>query len=107
MPVGRALRVRGIVKLRPLAFLEPPETRGAVVTQDRTVTAGEHRRHPGPLAAQLPASDRVDPAMDRMQPTPRDPVADRLRAEPKVLQLPPSDHTVLAAGQLPGSPRPP
>jgi hypothetical protein len=62
---------------------EPPEGGGAAMAQRRTGAAGEHRRHPAPVAAQASPTDRVDAAEDRVQAAGAEAMPDRALGESK------------------------
>lgn len=81
---------------------DPPEGRCALMAQHRAGTAGQYRRHPRSVSAQITSTDGVHAAVDRVQPPSRDPVGDRLSGETERQQLHPGDHIVLRPGQLPG-----
>ena len=52
----------------PGAGREPHKLRGAAVAECRALAAGEHSRHPSPLLAQSWVTDRVDAAVNAVQP---------------------------------------
>ena len=83
---------------RPRPAHAPEGGRGAVA-QDGAVAGGEHRRHPPRLVPEGAMADRVDPAMQSMQPSCPGAVLDRARAEPDRAELPRGHHAVLAHRQ--------
>ena len=55
---------------------QSPKRGGAPVTEQRPVTAGEHRCDPPAMPGQLLMPDGVDPTMDPVQPAGREAVTD-------------------------------
>jgi len=77
------------------------QARGRLVAEHGVRPAPQDRRHPPPVQRYLRATNRVDTAKHRMEPSARDPVLDRLRVEAEFEQLGPRNHAVLPVGKAP------
>jgi hypothetical protein len=60
-----------------MLLAKSPERGSTAMAQRSIGIADENRRHPSALAAQLPAADRVDAAIDGMKSPGMEPVFDR------------------------------
>lgn len=69
------------------------------VAQDRSGAAGEHGRHPPRLPSQPSLSDRVDAAVERVEPLALQAMIDRPGAQTEGGQLRSSNHSVLPLSQ--------
>jgi hypothetical protein len=68
------------------------------MAENGTVAARQDCGHPLSLIAQPSVPNRVDAAVDSVEPPGADPAADRLVSEPSRIELTHRDHTVLACG---------
>jgi hypothetical protein len=76
-----------------------PRRCGAGVAQHGAGAAGKHGRHPASLRGQHRVPDRVDAAVDQMQPTAANAMIDPGDAQPERPQLRSRDHAVLSPGE--------
>jgi hypothetical protein len=74
---------------------EAPEGRGALVTEDGALAAGEHRGVPAAAHVDAVVTDGVDATVDAMKPSLPKPVLDCARSDPKVQELCPRDDAML------------
>jgi hypothetical protein len=70
------------------------------MTEHCVGTGRQDRRHPPTLLRERPVPHGIDTQVNDLQPPAVDAVANRPSPEPKLSQLPPSNHPVLAAGKL-------
>ena len=66
------------------------------MAQDAFAAGRKDRRHPASRSRDKRVSDRVDAAVQRVQPAQRDASIDRITAEADVQELPATDDPVLA-----------
>jgi hypothetical protein len=76
---------------------KPPEGRGAAVAQH--AVAGQRGREPAAVEVHDRVTDRVDAAVEPMQPPCGQPSLDPTAIEPELDQLPPAHDAVLSPGE--------
>jgi hypothetical protein len=81
-------------------FEELPEDRGGGVAQDRTVTAGEDRRHEAGSMAGSAVSHRVDATVNSMELATLNPSRHRAPTQTRCFQLPKRGDAMLPSGDL-------
>jgi hypothetical protein len=79
----------------------PPKLGSALMAQPRTSTARQNRGHQLSVAAQFPASHRVNAAMHFMQATVQPPLANSGWRHPEAERLGSPDHAMLSPNQVP------
>jgi hypothetical protein len=78
---------------------EAPKLGGALVAGRGALSTGEHGGEPAVLAAQGGVTDRVDAAVQTMEPAGLDAAGDLARREVRIEELREGDDAVLAAGE--------
>jgi len=86
---------------------DPPERRGAGMAEHGAGAASDDRGNPATVISDVRATHRIDPAMQRVQPSRPDPVVNRLGRVPDLAQLIAGHDPVLVVGQIPRLPRHP
>jgi hypothetical protein len=76
-----------------------PQLTSGPVAEHGTRATGENRPHPTPLHSQRLVADRVDPTVNRMQPSLTQPPINSPPPHPNPKQLPPSHYALLAVGE--------
>jgi hypothetical protein len=69
------------------------------VAQGGAVSARQDRGHAAPVGCQVPVADRVDPAVDGVQPTPSNAQVDGSSSDTDLEQLPTCNDAVLTLGK--------
>ena len=77
---------------------ELPEDCGGDVTDDGSLTAGEHRRHEAAVEAEARVADGVDAAVDAVELATCDSIADGPRSQASAFDLRSRSYTMLAIG---------
>ena len=78
--------------------------RGASMAEQRGRTRGEYRSHPAAAGRNQRVAHRVDPDVNLVQPADGHSVADCIRTDAKLDELPVRDHAVLMLRKLPHQP---
>jgi hypothetical protein len=90
--------------LEPAGPEQPKERAGRSVTQNGVRPASEHRRHPATVGTDERVTDRVDAAMDDVQPRGSEAMADCAPADSDFEQLRPRHDPMLASRDLGDAP---
>lgn len=71
-----------------------------MMAEGRALAAGQYRRHPPPMICELTGTDHVNTAMKAVQPAGFDAASHLTLGETQGIELPHSDHAVLARRRL-------